>query len=166
MDQFNKILAVFLLLIVAVGLALFVFSRLGLLGKIFPSAKTTNTQVTNSLGPTSTPIPLLSPTPSTAQTGLLGWIAKLRGEKTTPTPTQQKQAQPPTQQTTTADSFPETPQTTQPTTQTITVAVTVVPFGSTSPTSYPASGAETLLVPLAGLGILLGRRLHKISNNT
>lgn len=165
MDQFNKILAAFLLLIVAVGLAIFVFSRLGLLGKIFPQAKTGNTQVANTISATPTPSisPDLSPSITPTQTGLLGWISKLRGGATTPTATPPKQTPTPTQMTQPplptqeAESTVLSTETTQPTAP---PAVTIIPYGSASPTSYPASGAETFLIPLAGLGIILGRYLR------
>ncbi len=175
MDQFNKILAVFLLLIVAVGLSLFIFSRLGLLGKIFPSTNIEKPQATNTTSTTPTPPPLVSPSPQVTQTqtGLWGWIARLRAGNPTPTP-KAPTTPPPTQENIVAmpstevvpiepDSAPTTQA--QPSVQVATPEVTVVPFGSTSPTSYPASGVDSLLIPLVGTALLLGTHLRRLASH-
>lgn len=175
MDQFNKVLAAFLLLVVAVGISLFIFSRLGILSRIFPSTKlvssTTTTQVSQSPTPTRTP----TPTPQANKPGILGWLSQLGKPKTTPTPSPQTTTKPDKEQTQTP-----TPLTTNPTMalvqtqdtitvspiikpqETIVPGVTIIPYGSTSAQTYPASGIEAIFIPAVSLSALFGLFLkHK-----
>lgn len=158
MDQFNRILAAFLILVVAVGVSVFIFSRLGILGRIFSGVKLSASSTTPT--PTVT-IPLTGPTltstPQTESGGLFGWIGSLRKAPTitlsaspTPRPTLAS-----------AQSMTATP----PPPAEPSPAVTIVPYGSTSPTSYPASGAPTLILPLALGALFIGKKLSRHSSS-
>ena len=158
MDQFNKVLAAFLILVVAVGISLFVFSRLGVLGRILPTSKLAETQKPEQL--ITTPTPTLrqaapTPTPEKRQ-GILGWLSQLGKPKVAPTDT------PPTPTPHPATKQEITPSTEQmkPPEQGEGVSalpnVTIVPYGSVSTTTYPASGAETAFAPLAAFSIAIG----------
>lgn len=181
MDQFNKVLAAFLLLVVAVGISLFIFSRLGILSRILPSTKST-TSTTTTLAPQS-PTPTQTPTPSpqTNQPGILGWFSQLVKPKVTPTLSPapnpiletQKPSKPqspnPTKQPTQITAYPTgviaqtqdktaNPPITNPT-QTTNPNITIIPYGSTSVATYPASGIEIMFIPtvfsFALFGLLL-----------
>lgn len=158
MGQFNRILAALLILLVISGLALLVFSRLGLLKRITERNPT-------SLVPTTSPVPTIAiPTPTTppAQGGsLLGFLFKSQKEdaKITITP-------------------PNTPTITikvaQTTTQTQVTSiqekglsteeeplVTIIPYGATEAQNYPATGSPTILLLIAPVALTLGKLLRK-----
>lgn len=158
MEQFNRILAAFLILVVAVGISLFVFSRLGILSRIFPSNKPGVT--TNATTQTTSPMPTQSPslTPQ-AQNGLLGWFSQLGKAQATPTLTTrplpiQAQAQTPPTIITQIPQFIEVTPSTN---------ITIVPYGSVSSPTYPASGVETGMIPLFGSLFFLGTYLRRLS---
>ena len=179
MDQFNKVLAAFLLLVVAVGISLFIFSRLGILSRIFPSTKlvssTTTTQVSQSPSPTQTP----TPTPQANKPGILGWLSQLGKPKITLTPSPAQNSKLETlnpnniqTQTPTPMKDPELNTNNSqgtvvyPTTTNLQVTkipeVTIIPYGSTSAQTYPASGIEMAFVPAVSLSALFGLFLkHK-----
>ncbi len=182
MDQFNKVLAVFLLLVVAVGISIFIFSRLGILSRILPSNKlvspTVVTQITLSSTPTQTVTPVAN------KTGILGWLSQLGKPKATltPSPTPNPKPQSPNltkQPTPTTNSKPEILQpeadpslaensnksqplnpTKQPTSPFISDSlnpnITIIPYGSASVPTYPASGVEILFTPALTLSALFG----------
>lgn len=156
MEQFNKVLAAFLILVVAVGISLFVFSRLGILSRIFPSNKPT-TSITQTASPTPTQTPSVTPQ---AQAGILGWLSQLGKTKNTPTPippsptpTQEARQPPPAIITQPPQVIEMTP----------TTNITIVPYGSVSAPTYPASGVETALLPLLGSFFFLGICLRRLS---
>ncbi len=177
MDQFNKVLAVFLLLVVAVGISLFIFSRLGILNRIFPSNKLVSPVITTQITQSPTPTQTTTPTPVNNNTGILGWLSQLGKPKNTPTPSQKSKPENPN---------PNNVQTQTPTPiinakseilnsngkQHITTPseqltptqipnipnanITIIPYGSTSVPIYPASGVETLFLPSMILSTLFG----------
>ncbi len=161
MDQFNRILAAFLVLVVAVGISVFIFSRLGILNKIFPNMRlSAGSDSTISQSPTPTKAPVIaitSPTPTAGQGGFLGWLASLRKSAptptTTPTPALARTTPSPIPTVRSDNTITDTGHTALP-------ENIVVPYGSTEPTQYPASGAETLVVPLSIGAFVLGRYLH------
>ncbi len=159
MDQFNKVLAAFLILVVAVGISLFIFSRLGVLDRILPTNNTVERQ--QQVSPTTTPTTIITQTkqtttPSTTS-GILGWFSQLGKPNPSPTKTQPTPLPPSTQQVI------------HPTKQAEVVEdnnvvrvepnTTIIPYGSTSATTYPASGAEIIHLPLlttlTAVGLLL-----------
>lgn len=158
MDNFNKILTGFLTLLVVVGVALYVFFRLGLLQKYVPALRTTQGDTQKSLQvvklPTRTPTPTSKPT---QKNNLLGWLFP---QKTDPTPTAPN---PPRLTPTTAT----TPSLKDAVAQSTGVALgtntqvdtITIPYGSNTPTEFPATGASSLLLPstmlVSALGLLL-----------
>jgi hypothetical protein len=157
MDQFNKVLAAFLLLVVAVGISLFIFSRLGILSRIFPSTKlvssTTTTQVSQSPSPTQTP----TPTPQANKPGILGWLSQLGKPKITLTPSPQTTTKPDKAQTPTL-------MITNPTMVLVQTqdTITVSPIIKHQETIVPASGIEAMFIPAVSLSALFGLFLkHK-----
>ncbi len=160
MEQFNRILAAFLILVVAVGISLFVFSRLGILSRIFPSNKpgVTTNATTQTTSPTPTQTPTLTPQ---AQTGILGWFSQFGKAQNTPTPTPTTRPLPTQAQTQTPPTIiTQTPQFIEVTPSS---NITIVPYGSVSSPTYPASGVETVIIPLFGSLFLLGTYLRRLS---
>lgn len=156
MEQFNKVLAAFLLLIVAVGLSLFVFSRLGILSKIIPTTKLENTTAKEEIPNLPTP----TPTQTKEKTGILGWFSALGKPQATPTSTKPAltATQGPTKTTSEEVVIAKAPETRE-TTET---NITIVPYGSTSAATYPASGPETLFAALFPTSLAVGIYLkHK-----
>jgi hypothetical protein len=159
MDQFNKVLAAFLILIVGVGLAIFIFARLGVLNRIIPATtpKSANVVIQNS--PTSKPTQSPSPAPKERQ-GVLGWLSQFgKAKNNTPTPTNPVLAIS-TAPTNKGISLQTTsPSPTTPTT----LAVTIIPYGANSASTYPASGLETALIPFFIIILLAGLYLRRRS---
>ena len=159
MDQFNKVLAAFLILIVAVGLAIFIFARLGVLNRIIPTTTPKSTAVVIQNSPTPKPTQSPSPTPKERQ-GVLGWLSQLgKAKNNTPTPTKPALA---TSATPTNKGL--SPQTTNPLPSIPTApAVTIIPYGATSVSTYPASGPKTALIPFFITMLLAGLYLRRRS---
>jgi len=159
MDQFNKVLAAFLILIVAVGLSIFIFARLGVLNRIIPSTSPEKTVVVVQTSPTPTPVKSPTPTPKEAQ-GLLGWFSQLgKARNNTPTP---KKIDPTTSPTTRKEML-SAQNIDSPTIAPATPAVTIIPYGATSVSTYPASGPETALIPIFTATLLIGLYIRRRS---
>lgn len=165
MDQFNKVLAIFLVLFVALGLSAFVFIRLGLLDRFTkPNSTTTTTTQTAKKTVSITPsVPQSTITPSTTQKkeeggSLLGFLF---ARKNTPTPSQTPTNIPKQNQEKTIiveQSIGATKGGTQ-ISPPDDVVITVIPYGSAQPTQYPASGSSHVLIFIALTTFLLGSYL-------
>jgi hypothetical protein len=132
MEQFNRALTVFFVVVFALGVAFFIFYRLGLFQKMFPQAKlsvpwffnsTTKNSDTTSLTPTPTP------------EGQVGYTQETGSHTSTQQQTQQ----------------PET-----------TSVAPVRPVYINGATTIPNTGAPTLLLPLllsaGGVGLWLRKK--------